>query len=768
MKPLLLGIFMFIYTCGQSQTVGVVLSGGGAKGIAHIGVLKVLEENNIPIDYIAGTSMGAIVAALYASGYSPDEIIGILGSKEFEEWGNGIIDSQHQFYYKAKDESPQWISLEFIKTNNGFKALIPTSLISPSQMDLRFMQFYGPPAAVANYDFKNLMIPFFCVATDVHNNKPVYLKSGNLASAVRASMTFPGFYKPIMIDSTLLFDGGMENNFPVDEMISQFNPDIIIGSKVANNPKKPDADDLYQQLENVFMKNTDYSMPENGILIEPKVEQFGMLDFYQSDSLFNEGTKATELKISEIKNKITRRQSADIKNNMRYNFKRNIKPIVFQNIYISGVEPSLVDYVLKNIKRNRDTLSFNEFQIEYFKLLSDKLISSIYPSMVYNNQSGYYDLYLDVRTKNSIVLSTGGNLSTNLSSMAYIGLEYIFHKKIAYNLGANMYIGRSYNSLMGKMRMDFPPRTPQKDKMISPFYITMEAIYNSWDYFNLTSHWTIDSDAPTDIWQREMHFDATIGRPVQNNSILSTGFSYGKTIDNYYHTNTIEKKDSYDETNFTYSALHIEYENSSLNYKQYANMGRLIKLKLQYITGNEDYTPGTTALPYDPDTIISAHTWFNIKLSYRGYILPKHKFKLGYAFDLNYSNKSGFSNSMSSLLQAPDFSPFPQSQTIFVKDFRAYTWMGIGVIPILSITEKIDFRTEAYLFQPYQDILTSTYLPSFSNPLPKPRIMASSAFIYHSPIGPIALTGSYFMNEENPFYIQINMGFILFNMKGHD
>ncbi|MFA6403819.1 MAG: patatin-like phospholipase family protein, partial [Salinivirgaceae bacterium] len=436
----------------SAQSVGLVLSGGGAKGLAHIGMIKALEENNIPIDYIAGTSMGAIVGGLYAIGYSPDEIAVLLKSDDFLRWSMGIIDIEETYYYKSKNESPSWIEFPFSSVNGEFKPFLPTNLISPEQMDLRFMQFFEPAGAGANYDFNQLMVPFFCISSDVHKNQPIVLTKGNLSASIRASMTFPGYFKPISIDSVMLFDGGMLNNFPADLMVEKYHPEILIGSKVVSNPKKPDSEDIYRQLENVFMKTTNYQMPKNGILIEPKVDAFGLFELTKFDTLYQLGYLAALEKMDSLKELIKRRISPLELSRKREAFKKGSKQIVIENIYITGVDNQTADYILKNIQRNRQYLTFAEFEKEYFKLLSDKIIRSIFPRVQYNKATGYFDLYLDIKTKNEFSVAIGGNISSNLRNTGYLDLNYYFQKKNVYNLYSNLYFGNFYNSTMGKFR----------------------------------------------------------------------------------------------------------------------------------------------------------------------------------------------------------------------------------------------------------------------------------------------------------------------------
>ena len=751
-----------------AQSVGLVLSGGGAKGLAHIGVIKALEENNIPIDYIAGTSMGAIVGGLYAIGYSPDEMELLLTSEEFIKWSYGYIDIDEEYYYKLKKQSADWIEFPIVKKDGDIIPKLPTNVISPEQMDLRFIEFFEPACAGANYDFNNLMVPFFCIATDVYNNKPVILNSGNLSAAIRASMTFPGYFKPIEIDSVLLFDGGMENNFPTDIMVDKFNPDIIIGSKVAWNPKKPDADDLYEQLENVFMKSTNYAMPKNGILIEPDVKEFSLMDFTKFDTLYARGYEAAIKKIDSVKLLISRREGTNELGDKRSNIKSRYKELVFKNIYITGVDHQTVSYIIKNIRRNRSIITFAEFETEYFKLLSDKLIRSIFPKVVYNEASGYFDLYLDIKVKNEFAVSLGGNISSNLRNMGFVGIDYIFQKKNIYNLSANLMIGKFYNSLTGKFQMDFPPRNINKDKILTPFYVDFSATINNWDYFQITSNWFVDSKTPTKLMQSEVHFQTNLGRPIKNRGLLYAGFSYGKTHDNYFHTNLIESNDISDETIFDYSSVHTTYEYSTLNYKEYANKGSFMQVQGRYITGLERYTPGTTTGITNPQPSNTGHSWYNVRFNYIHYFEPSKLFSLGINSYLNITNKSQFNNSVSTLLSAYAFQPFPQSKLVFLKNFRANMFAAIGFIPVVNITESISIRAESYIFQPYQYIEIDDYNPSFSKTFPTPSLAASLATVYQSPLGPFALTASYFSNEPDPFYFQINFGYILFNKRGLD
>ena len=263
---------LFTVVCGlaclQSQTVGLVLSGGGAKGIAHIGIIKALEENNVPIDYVAGTSMGAIVGAWYAMGYTPDEMLDLILSEDFNLWSRGIFDKRYVYYFKKPDPTPEIVTFNVaLQDSTKFEPhFLPNSLINPFPMNYAFMSIFAPYSAQCEGNFDNLFVPFRAVASDVYHKREVILRNGDLGDAVRASMSFPFVFKPIEIDSVLVYDGGIYNNFPVDVMKSDFNPDIIIGSIVAAKLDKPKEDDLMNQIENMVMQKSDYTLdPEDGI-----------------------------------------------------------------------------------------------------------------------------------------------------------------------------------------------------------------------------------------------------------------------------------------------------------------------------------------------------------------------------------------------------------------------------------------------------------------------------------------------------------------------
>ena len=276
-----------------------MLSGGGAPGIAHIGMIKALEENNIPIDYICGTSIGALVGGMYASGYSPDEMTLFFKSSDFKKWKRYELRFPRKFF-------------------------IPTHIIKPQKVQIGLEKLTGQATKRSGGNFDSLLVPFRCVASDIYRKEPFIFYKGDLATAIRASMTFPFVFEATKVENRLLFDGGIYNNFPADIMQQSFHPDFMIGSVVAYNPPQADPNDILMQLQNMIINDTNYSIPDSmGFVLNFDLKKKSMFDFSQIDSLVNIGYKETKKQIELIKMKVLRRVSTDEVNRKRVSFRNS-------------------------------------------------------------------------------------------------------------------------------------------------------------------------------------------------------------------------------------------------------------------------------------------------------------------------------------------------------------------------------------------------------------------------------------------------------------
>ncbi len=743
-------------TAVYSQKVAVVLSGGGSRGTAHIGVLKALEENHIPIDYIAGTSIGALVGGLYAAGYSPDQIAALFTAEEFDRWANGEIDPAYKYFYKKDDPDPSWINLQ-LDFSKRISRMLPTNLISPVEMDYVMMRIFSGAAAAAGYDFDRLFVPFRCVTADIDSNRAVVLSSGDLDRAIRASLTFPFYFKPIRIDGRLLFDGGMYNNFPVDVVESDFHPDVVIGSKVAGNYPQSDPDDIVSQIQNMLTVNTDFSIDSSkGVLIEPPVQKVNLVDFSTAAAFIDSGYTETMRRMPEIEKLIHRRSNPDSVNRARESFNSNKPPYRIDSIHISGLSDRQKNYIYRMLLHKRNEITLSDITPEYFKVAADNKLIMGSSVLHYNPDKRSYDMYLDIKPADRFTLKFGGNLSSRLANQAFVELNYKFLFSDALNLKANVYFGRFYTSVLTGARLDVPSRVP--------YYFGGRLVYNHFNYFKSTVHFFEDI-TPSFLIQDDNYFNAYIGIPATNKGRIQADYKLGILEDHYYQNNFFSREDTSDVTRFQFMTGKLSWELNSLNRKQYADAGARFKLSAAYVNGLEDFTSGSLS-NQEANTSKIPHQWINVRLLWDNYFEEIGPVKLGFYSEINLSSRTFFSNYTSSLLSAPFFDPVPESKTIFLPNYRAFNYGAVGLKGILNLSRRFDFRTEVYLFQPYRKILKDENNKAyFGKAFTDRHWMASSAIVYHSFLGPVSLSVDYFDNPEEKFQIALNFGYLIFNRR---
>ncbi|WP_298478873.1 patatin-like phospholipase family protein [uncultured Maribacter sp.] len=279
--------------------VGLVLSGGGAKGLAHIGALKIIEEAGVKIDYVGGTSMGAIIGALYASGYSATELDSIFRNTSL---GNLIQDNlprSAKTFYEKEDSERYAITLPF----NNFKISVPTAYSGGQNIYNEFVRLLYHVKDVEN--FKDLPKPFVCIATNVETGKEVVLDKGYLPEAIMASGTLPSLFEPASVKGELLIDGGIVNNYPIDQ-VRALGADVVIGVDVQHGLSARDellsATEVLFQISN-YRAATDMQKKseETDVYIKPNIAEYSVLDFGKQEAIIETGKNAAIKKFSELK-----------------------------------------------------------------------------------------------------------------------------------------------------------------------------------------------------------------------------------------------------------------------------------------------------------------------------------------------------------------------------------------------------------------------------------------------------------------------------------
>ncbi len=287
----------------QRPKIGLVLSGGGARGFAHIGVLKVLQENNVPVDYIVGTSMGSIIGGLYAIGLTPEEIEQGVQSIAWDKVFNDFAYRDYKTFRRKKDDFDFFNIHRVGVTTSGLQ--LSPGLIEGQQIELALDRLAYPGFHINDYD--NLRIPFRAIATDIETGEPFVIKSGNLARAMRASMSIPGALPPMTIDNKLLVDGGIANNIPID-IARDMGADIIIAVDVSaplsNKESIKSSVDVTAQLTTILTRRIAdiqlKTLNNQDILIVPGKAEISSSDFDKHAELIKAGKKATTKKLKAI------------------------------------------------------------------------------------------------------------------------------------------------------------------------------------------------------------------------------------------------------------------------------------------------------------------------------------------------------------------------------------------------------------------------------------------------------------------------------------
>lgn len=747
----------------NAQKVGLVLSGGGAKGISHIGVIKALEENGIPIDYVTGTSMGALIGGLYAIGYSPEEMQEIVTSEEFQNWAVGSTDNSLELYYKKLPADASWVTVKFRK-DSIWRPVFPTGLVSTELMDFVFLEFFSPANAVCKENFDSLFVPYRCVGADIANNKPVIFKQGDLAKSIRGSISFPFYFEPSKVDGKIILDGGMYNNFPVDVMYNEFFPDVIIGSKAAGNYDPPKQDDIASQIATIMMSTTNYDIPcGTGVIITPELEKVGLTDFSKAQQFIDSGYVAAKRHIDEIKLYVNER---DVKKEAiekdRKLFRAKEPELLIDKFYIQGLEHNQFHYVNRILRKKRIStfkdkpIHLKDIKPKYLKLALDERFEYIIPGMKFNESTQKFDFYLDVKREKKLLMDFGGNISSDAINNAFVQLRYDLWGKNIKTLVGNLYFGKFYGSAKLQTRIEFPYQ--------NPFYLSGSLTYNRWDYFKSNTTFFEDKN-PSYLIENENFFDFRIGFPVRTKGKLELGTKIANLVDEYYQTNQFSRIDTADKTILNCVTPYILLEMNSLNRKQYANAGTYLSLNIQNVSGREKNKPGSTSL--DSTIFKNDHLWYMARLKYQNYFSRiGRNIKLGFYFEGVYSTQKFFNNYVSSTLSSPAFMPFPESRIFYLDEFRAHQYVGGGLQTVVKFSKRFDFRLEGYVFQPYQHIKEDENHKAFYGDYFYNRyFMGSSSMIFHSPLGPISLSLNYYEQKPEPFSISFNLGYIIFNKK---
>ena len=686
-----------------ADKVGLVLSGGGAKGVAHVGVIKALEDNDIPIDCVAGTSMGSIVGSLYSCGWTPDSMLNMMTSPEFLMWSMGVVPRERLSLVSMPEPTPEWGKISFGGENGGDIAsqVLPKSLISPTPMNIEFLKLFTPYTKACGGDFDNLFVPFRCVFSDVYRKHKVVCRKGSLGESVRGSMSFPLVYRSIMVDSILAFDGGIYDNFPVDVMREDFKPDFIIGVSVSKPDGRPEVNNMYSELEDLIIQNNDYSLdPAIGIKIQVPVTQFNVLSFNDAQEIYNIGYRTGLQWVDSIKSRLKARRSLEEVNERRARFAAKVPEVTFETVSTPGLKGKQSEYlksVFTSRERRNGRITMDDVEEAYYSVVSQGDVEEIVPEMKGS------DLVLKATLKQPWRASAGGWLSTGVGSFIYGGIGYHNLKRNSLDALLSVWGGQSYMAirLKGRMRLN----------SYNPSYVFLEGIASKKKYYSTLPFFF--SNHNIESFNANMNF-VKAGYEVGHGQ--SALFRAVAAFGQQYKVNT--------------GKVALEYEYNTLGERTFPVSGRKIHISLNAMK----MTNTLSATETSP----AQEVWRGkLDMLWNNYYPLHRNFNIGALAQGGISVGRRFSDMKTDLMTSHEFMPLESMDYCYVPGLRSDDFMAFGAIPVWNLFQRIQLRGEAFAYTKFRE---ST---AWKVPFSKTEFLGRVSLVTSLPFASVSMSVSY-------------------------
>ncbi len=407
--------FLFLFFFNRivfDEKIGIALGGGAARGLAHIGVLKIIEEYNIPIDYVAGTSMGAIIGGLWASGYTAAQIESIFLSYNIQNWLNETTIKNYTPLYLSLNSFPTFLTTEI---KDG-KLKIPESTLDDKIINLELFSFFSEIDYAIKSDFRKMYKPFLCIISNLKGDAPKILTSGKLEKSIRTTMALPLLFKPILFDSIPYFDGGIYENIPAKALKDSFNPDLIISVDVSSNQnrieeKNTSLIDITFAIVDILTKNfSEKILKEYGIYIRPDVGDYRGYEFMKAREIIDKGyIKAKEI-LPGLKEVIKREEFYPQKDRKFYiEGYKTFDGRIIDTVIVLSENTWAKKTVLNILEMNKnDIFYFDKLKKGIYTLYSLSLFESIEPEITINEKNKRMILIVKVKEIESSIFKLGG------------------------------------------------------------------------------------------------------------------------------------------------------------------------------------------------------------------------------------------------------------------------------------------------------------------------------------------------------------------------
>ena len=747
----LLTSLLFSRNINARETVGLVLSGGGAKGIAHIGVIKALEDNDIPIDYVAGTSMGAIVGSLYSCGWTPKQMLDLILSPGFKYWSTGTLNQKNVYYFSQPEPSPKWVSFNpgINDSTTIFSHIIPSSLINPIPMNLEFLELYSPYTEQCGENFNNLFVPFRCVTSDVYHKHKIVCKSGSLADAVRASMSFPLVFRPIEMDGVLVYDGGIYDNFPVDVMHDDFHPDFIIGVSVSAPDGKPERGNIYSQLEDMIIQNNDYNLPaEEGIKIQVPVLNFGVLDWGSAEEIYSIGYKTGLGMVDSIKKRLPAREPLADVTARRKAFAARTPHVKFDSIKITGATPRQERYIryLFEGEKPGKPIDLEQVKTGYYRAVGDGKFYNLFPQAEFG-KDGNNTLLLQASVKSPWNIGVGGWITTSTNSMLYLTAGYHTLSFNSMNIDLSGWLGQSYYGGVLSAKFDL--------KSALPSFIQIEGVSFRQKYYD-SELLFYQSSTPSFITDVQTYARLKYCWAMGTRGKGYVSAAYGREANIFYPAEGSHYFADYkDKSIYHIAAFKAGYEYNTLNDLLYPSLGKEWNANLIVDHEYNKYKSGETGELHKN----KGHVTGSVELLWRHYFPLHNKFRLGGMFQGIATLAKLYENYTCTMIHAPAFAPTPSTQNYFNPDFRSTNFMAAGIVPIWVPFNRFQIRGDFYAFCPIRHIAANdTGMAYYDGWFKKPQFIGELAAVYNLPFASLSAYVNYLSAPKNSWNFGINFG----------
>lgn len=700
---------------GENHSVGLVLSGGGAKGIAHIGVIKALTDNNIPIDYITGTSMGAIVGGLYSISYTPEEMIELILSEDFSYWSTGTINPRLRYFFTGSERKPIALSVPIGRRDSS--DAVPQSLISPLPMNFAFMELFAPYTAQSAGNFDRLMLPFRCVASDVEAKRKVVFSHGSVGDAIRASMSFPAVFAPTEIDGSLLYDGGIYDNFPVDVMRRDFAPGIMIGVDVSQSSNGPQTS-IVDQLSNMVIQNNDYNLPaDEGIKMRINLDRFSLLDFAKAREIYQIGYDHAMSMMDSIKSRVTARSDSTERALRRAVFKSHTPYLRFASDGVSVTggtrhQNEFIQYLFEHQRKNKaDTFGINDARRAYYMALSTGKLNNLTVQADYNDSTDLFDLSLRASVKRDISVGFGGYITSSSNSYLFFNAAYSTLSFHSVGADVNAWVGQSYMAASASGRLFLPTAVPS---MVGLEAVAVRRKFYENDYL------FYEDRVPTFIIARDYFGRLKWSLATGYLGKIEVGAGYGHLIRSFYNNNAPETyRLGRDKARYNLYQAYAAFSSNTLDDINFPTRGASYTLRAMGFTGRYNFEPASAAATAERST----PRWVQAEIATRNYLTLGRHWSLGLESDIMLSTRKLHGNYDASIITAPDYAPTPASNNTFNPAFRANSFIAAAIVPVYRFNDNLSARVFGSGFLPVRKILEDSNGRAFYG-----RHFASSEF----------------------------------------